>query len=151
MKTTILALGLSFATAPTLAQVHVSVGVPAPPHPVVVAPPRPVVVVPPAPIITWAAPPPVVEVEPCIRVVEGMDDEVFFHDDYYWVRRDGHWWRTRDHRGGWVVAQEAVVPPHLFRVPHGHYRRYRHPHGASTVIVNPPGPHNAVKVKVKHH
>ena len=142
MKTTILALGL-FIAAPALAQVHVTVGVPAPPVPTVTVT---------APSVTFVRPPPLVTVEPGIQVVEDHDEEIFFHDDYYWLRRDGRWWRTRDHRGGWVVVEERVVPAPLVRVPPGHYRHHRgHGHAAETVIVNPPGPHNAVKVKVKKH
>jgi hypothetical protein len=98
-----------------------------------------------------------VVVEPGIQVVEDHDDEIFFVDSWYWMRRDGHWFRTRDHRGGWVVAETPGVPAALVRVPRGHYKRYKkgHPHKA-TVVVNPPGPHNVVKVKPgkggkKHH
>jgi hypothetical protein len=142
MKTTILALGLSVVAVPAFAQVHVSVGVPAPPRPVA----------PPAPSITFVAPPPLVTVEPGIQVVEDQADEVFFVDNYYWVRRDGHWWRSANHRGGWAYVDGPGVPGALVKVPNGHYRRYKHNkgggHGATSVTVNPPGP-GKVKVKVK--
>lgn len=139
MKTALLASCLTVvAPLPALAQVHVSVSVPAPPS------------------ITFVAPPPMVVVQPGIQVVEDNDDEVFFVDNYYWVRRDGHWFRTRDHKGGWVHVDGPGVPPGLARTTPGHYRRYKgkkdkdHGHGATSVTVNPPGP-GKVKVKVKKH
>jgi hypothetical protein len=33
--------------------------------------------------------PPLVEVEPGVRVVQDFDEEVFFTGGYYWVQRDG--------------------------------------------------------------
>ena len=144
MKTTILTLGL-FLAAPASAQVHVTVGVPSPPHPTITVT---------APSVTFVAPPPLVTVEPGIQVVADHDDEIFFHDSWYWLRRDGRWWRTHDHRGGWAVVEESYVPAPLIRVAPGHYRHYKHHgrgHESETVIVNPPAPHNGVKVKVKHH
>jgi hypothetical protein len=78
------------------------------------------------PTITFSAPPPLVVVEPGVQVVEDNDEEVFFVDSYYWVRRGPRWYRTRDHRGGWVVVDGPGVPPSLVRMPQGQYRRYKH-------------------------
>lgn len=69
--------------------------------------------------------PPLVVVEPGVQVVEDFDQEVFYVSGYYWVRRDGHWYRTRDHRGTWVYVGPRYVPPALVRIPPGHYRRWR--------------------------
>jgi hypothetical protein len=112
------------------------------------------------PTITFNAPPPLVVVEPGIQVVEDYDDEVFFVDGWYWCRRGPQWYRTRDHHGGWVVAEARVVPAPIVRIEPGRYRRWRrgnghghdhrddHGHGGSTtVVVDPPGPG---KVKIKH-
>ena len=52
------------------------------------------------PTITFSAPPPLVVVQPGVQVVEDNDEEVFFVDNYYWVRRGPNWYRARDHRGG---------------------------------------------------
>jgi hypothetical protein len=78
------------------------------------------------PTFTFTAPPPLVVVEPGVQVVEDNDEEVFFVDSYYWVRRGPRWYRTRDHRGGWVVVDGPGVPPSLVRLPAGQYRRYKH-------------------------
>ena len=78
------------------------------------------------PTITFSAPPPLVVVEPGVQVVEDNDEEVFFVDSYYWVRRGPRWYRTRDHRGGWVVVDGPGIPPSLVRLPPGQYRRYKH-------------------------
>ena len=71
------------------------------------------------PTITFSAPPPLVVVQPGVQVVEDNDEEVFFVDNYYWVRRGPRWYRTRDHRGGWVVVDGPGVPPSLVRLPPG--------------------------------
>ena len=70
--------------------------------------------------------PRLVVVEPGIQVVPDVNEEVFFVDGYYWVRRDDRWYRSRDHRSGWVVIEPRGVPPRLVKVPPGHYRKW-HP------------------------
>ena len=97
------------------------------------------------PTITFNAPPPLVVIEPGVQVVEDNDEEVFFVNEYYWVRRGPRWYRTKDHRGGWVIVDGPGVPPSLVRVPEGKYRRYKH---GKTVIINPPGPG---KIKIEKH
>jgi hypothetical protein len=82
------------------------------------------------PTIRFEAPPPLVVIQPGIRVVPDQDDEVFFVDDYYWVRRGPTWYRTRDHRGGWTVV-ERDVPRGLVRMKPGRYHRY---HGGSEMV-----------------
>lgn len=96
----------------------------------------------PLPTITFQAPPPMVVVQPGVQVVQDYDDEVFFVDNWYWHRRDGHWFRTRTHTGGWVQVEERVVPRSIYVVPEGKYRRW---HGARAVAV-PPGGGAAVVV-----
>jgi hypothetical protein len=79
--------------------------------------------------ITLALPPvlpPLVVVEPGVQVVEDLDEEVFFASGWYWVRRDGRWYRARDHRQRWAYAEPRFVPPGLRRIPPGHYRRFHH-------------------------
>ena len=97
------------------------------------------------PTITFNAPPPLVVIEPGVQVVEDNDEEVFFVNEYYWVRRGPRWYRTKDHRGGWVIVDGPGVPPSLVRVPEGKYSRYKH---GKTVIINPPGPG---KIKIEKH
>src|SRR3954464_2060936 len=71
----------------------------------------------------WLQPPPLVMVEPGIQVVPEYPEEVFFVDSWYWVRRDGRWFRARDYRGGWGYV--AAPPPALVRLPPGKYRHWK--------------------------
>ncbi len=75
--------------------------------------------------IGFPAPPTLVVVSPGIQVVPDYDEEVFFVDGWYWLRRDSAWYRTRDHRGGWVVVQPRYVPAALVRLPPGQYKHWR--------------------------
>jgi hypothetical protein len=70
--------------------------------------------------------PPLVVVSPGIQVVENHDDEVFFHEGFYWARRDGRWYRAQNHQHEFVYVEERHVPRPLFGTPPGHYRHYRH-------------------------
>ena len=127
-------VGVLVAT-PALAQVRVGVDVQIP-----------------LPTIVFEVPPPLVVVSPGVRVVEDYDDEVFFVDGWYWCRRDAHWFRTRNHRGGWVVVERRYVPATLVKVPPGHYKRYKVKRGAPApgpVFVPAPAPVPA-KGKFKH-
>jgi hypothetical protein len=69
--------------------------------------------------------PPLVVVQPGIRVVPDCDHEVFFTGGYYYARYDGGWYRSRSHRGGWAFVPERRVPPGLTRLPPGHYRHWK--------------------------
>ena len=68
--------------------------------------------------------PPLVVVAPGIQVVEGFRDEVFFHDGWYWCRRDDGWYRARSPRARFVWIEPRRVPPGLVRLPPGHYRNW---------------------------
>jgi hypothetical protein len=68
--------------------------------------------------------PALVVIEPGIQVVPEVNEEVFFVDGFYWVRRDSHWYRSHDHRSGWVVVESRGVPERLVRIPPGHYRKW---------------------------
>lgn len=75
--------------------------------------------------IGFPAPPPLVVVQPGIQVVPEYDEEVFFAEGWYWLRRDERWYRARDHRGGWVLVQRRAVPVALYGTPPGHYKHWR--------------------------
>jgi hypothetical protein len=102
-----------------------------------------VVVAPPPPAIRFEVPPPVVEVNPGVQVVADQDEEVFVVDGWYWTRRGDHWFRTRDHRGGWVVVEPRTVPVTLGRMPPGKYKHWK----GKAVVVTEDG--RLVKVKEK--
>lgn len=72
------------------------------------------------------AAPPLVVVQPGVQVVENQDDEVFFTGGWYWVRRDGRWWRAREPRARFVYVEPRYVPQRLVRIPPGQYRHWRH-------------------------
>jgi hypothetical protein len=76
------------------------------------------------PSIRFEQPPPLVVAEPGIQVVPDQSDEIFYMDGWYWTRRGGHWFRTHDYRGQWVVAERRVVPERLYDVPEGRYRHW---------------------------
>ena len=78
-----------------------------------------------APAIRFETAPPLVEVSPGVQVVPDYDHEVFFVDGWYWYRSGPTWYRTRDHRGGWVVVHRREVPRGLVRIPPGRYKHYR--------------------------
>lgn len=69
--------------------------------------------------------PPLVVVSPGIRVVPDCDQEVFYTNGFYYVRHDGGWYRSRSHRGGWVLVPGRGVPPGLARMPPGQYRHWK--------------------------
>ncbi len=77
--------------------------------------------------------PPLVVVEPGVRVVQDLGEEVFFVDGFYWARRGDCWYRARDHRARFTYAEPRWVPATLFRIPPGQYRHwhgeYRRPYG----------------------
>lgn len=126
-----LLLSLSLFASTALAQVQVQINLP-------------------VPTITFPAPPPLVVVQPCVQVVEDNDDEIFFVDSWYWVRRDGRWFRTKRHDGGWVAVEERAVPRTIAVVPAGQYRHWRRGRG------EPPGQEKKEKgrdkeKRGKHH
>lgn len=68
--------------------------------------------------------PTLVVIEPGIQVVPDVNEEVFFVDGFYWVRRDTRWYRSHDHRKGWVIVEARGVPGRLVTYPPGHYRKW---------------------------
>ena len=77
--------------------------------------------------IGWQAPPPLIIVSPGVQVVEDYDEEVFFIDGYYWVERDGGWYRTRTHSGTWIFVEHGHVAPFLVKHNRGQYKHYKKP------------------------
>ncbi len=69
--------------------------------------------------------PPLVVVQPGVQVVQDFNEEIFFVNGWYWVRRDGYWYRTRDHRARWVYVEPYRVPRTLVGIPPGHYKHWR--------------------------
>ena len=70
--------------------------------------------------------PPLVVVQPGIQVVEGFQEEVFFHSGWYWCRRENGWYRARKPQARFERIEARRVPAVLVRVPVGQYRNWRH-------------------------
>lgn len=75
--------------------------------------------------VGFPAPPPLVVISPGVQVVPDYDEEVFYTGGWYWLRRDGGWYRTRNYRGGWVMVPPRAVPASIVRIPPGHYKHWR--------------------------
>jgi hypothetical protein len=75
--------------------------------------------------IHFDSPPPLVVISPGIQVVPDYGDEVYYVDSWYWVRRDGRWWRMRTHSDTWAVVVIGNVPAGLQKIPPGKYKRYK--------------------------
>jgi len=69
-----------------------------------------------------------VTVEPGVQVVEDYDEEVFYVDGQYWVRRSDFWYRAGDPHARWSRVEPRYVPVVLVRSPPG---RYAHRRGAA--------------------
>jgi hypothetical protein len=69
--------------------------------------------------------PPLVVVQPGVQVVEDYDEEVFFVDRWYWVRRGPHWYRARHPGAQFVYCEPQRIPYRLaYLPPPGHYRHW---------------------------
>jgi len=106
------------------------------------------------PSIHFEVVPRLIEVTAGVQVVEDYDDEVFYVDRHYYVRQGDTWYRSRDHRGHWVVVEHRYVPVTLVKSPRGKYRRYRrHEHREVHVVREAPRheTRRVVYVEDDHH
>ncbi len=99
------------------------------------------------PTIRFEVAPPLVVVQEGVQVVPDHQDEVFVSDGWYWHRAHGNWYRTRNHRGGWVVVQREYVPVPLVKIPPGKYRHHRGKGSRKMYVQTPDGQVAVVKVK----
>ncbi|HEU5058578.1 MAG TPA: hypothetical protein VFU21_18725 [Kofleriaceae bacterium] len=116
----------------------------------------------PAPVVRFEAEPALVVVSPGVMVVPDYHHEVFFANGFYWYHDRGVWFRTRNHRGGWVRVHGRYVPRAIVRYPRGRFVRYHggkpyrraavyRGRGRPTVVrVNGNGKVKVVKRKRKH-
>jgi hypothetical protein len=80
----------------------------------------------------WAAPPPLIEINPGVQIVENGDQEIFFSNGYYWFERDGGWYRSHDWHERWAPVRGWRVPSFIRNHPRGNYVHWRgadHPNG----------------------
>ena len=89
-----------------------------------------------------APPPPVIVVRQEPHVVYVPEARVYYVDDsrddwfrvgtYWYIEREGYWYRASSYRGPYRVIEERYVPAGVWRVPAKHWKG-GHPHGG------PPG------------
>jgi hypothetical protein len=68
--------------------------------------------------------PTLVVIQPGVQVVAGYPEEVFVQGGYYWLRRDGGWYRSSRPDAPFVVVESHSVPPTLVKLPPGQYKNY---------------------------
>jgi hypothetical protein len=95
-----------------------------------------------APTVRFVAEPELVVVAPGVMVVPNYDREVYFANGFYWVYDGGVWFRTRNHRGGWVRVSGRYVPRGILRTPRGRYVHFHggRPYRRMAVVRGRPGP-----------
>jgi hypothetical protein len=69
---------------------------------------------------------PMVVVQPGVQVVENQDEEVFFTNGWYWVRRDEVWYRAARPHAAFAYVAPRRVPVALVRMEPGRYRHFHH-------------------------
>jgi hypothetical protein len=84
-----------------------------------------------APVVFVGAPS-LVEVDSNVWVVRDSDQPTYYVDDYYWVYREGVWYRSRAYDGGWIVVEVSIVPASIVTRRHAMYVHY---HGDATAHV----------------
>ena len=129
LATAILA-GLLFAAAPVRADVDVRVSIGnAPPAPHIVFRVRPHERVYPGERV-YVVDDPVVG-----------DNDCFHYGEFYWVFRDGYWYRAAQWRGPFVVVHPRYVPEVFYRMPASRWKH--HPNGPPRFVMEerrvPPG------------
>ncbi len=83
----------------------------------------------------YVSTPELVMVQPGVYVMADYDQPVFYTDGYYWLYRDGFWFRSGVYSGGWVRVRNVPVAVHRIHRPHayvhyharGNARVYRAP------------------------
>lgn len=118
MKRILITLGLAAALVgppPVWAHVDVNVDIGVPPPPVISFPSPPQVVVVPRTRVYYA---------PAVS-----DYDLYRYGPYWYVDRDGYWYRSRAYGGPYAPIEYRYVPRQVVVVP-GKYRHHPvHPHG----------------------
>ena len=68
--------------------------------------------------------PDLVYVSPGVYVIADYNEPVFYSSGSYWLYRDGFWFRSHVHTGGWSRAYSPPVTLRRIHRPHA-YVRYR--------------------------
>ena len=70
-----------------------------------------------APVV-FVEPPTLVEVDADVWVVRDYDYPVYYTSGFYWVYRDGIWWRSDMYDKGWAKVEVSVVPQVIVQRDH---------------------------------
>jgi hypothetical protein len=113
---TLLLASISVFPLPTMAEVSINIGIPAPPH-IRIGIPMP-------PHIRFMEPPRLVVVpETYVYVAPDVEEEIFFSDGWWWRPWEGRWYRSRSYDSGW---QHYRSTPSFYReVPNNWRNDYR--------------------------
>jgi len=87
------------------------------------------------PAVRFAGPPDVVVIPGTnVYMVPDIDVDVLFFQGYWWRPYEGHWYRSRDYKGGWRRIGPRGMPPGMRALPQDYRQRIspgheRIPHG----------------------
>jgi len=82
--------------------------------------------------VTFKSPPTLVEIDSDVWVVQNHERAVYYTSNFYWVYRDGIWWRAQSYDEGWTRIDASTVPPAVASRDHKTYVNYRGPETART-------------------
>ena len=86
-----------------------------------------------APVV-FEGTPTLILVDSGVWVVRDHARAVYYVDEYYWVYRDGKWYRSQAYDSGWAVVEVAVVPGVIVHRDHKLFVNY---HGEATAQTRP--------------
>jgi hypothetical protein len=82
--------------------------------------------------VVFVEPPTLVSVDADVWVVRNYDYPVYYVSGFYWVFKDGAWYKTRSYDHGWVTVEASVVPSIIVHRNHTMYVRFQGDANAQT-------------------
>ena len=77
------------------------------------------------------------------------DYDCFRYGGYYWVFRDGYWYRSRGWRGRFSVIHPRYVPAVFYQLPPTHWKH--HPNGPPGLAKKGGVPPGQMRQAARHH
>jgi len=74
----------------------------------------------------FSEPPPLVEIDGGVSVVEDASYPEYYSGGVYWSYRDGVWYRANDYYAPWVIVDMSFVPVIVSHRDHHHFEHYHH-------------------------
>ncbi len=75
--------------------------------------------------VVFVEPPTLVSVDADVWVVRNYDYPVYYVSGFYWVVKDGVWYRARSYDRGWTSVEASVVPSIIVHRNHTMYVRFQ--------------------------